>query len=78
MSLVIDFNRFSGKAQVRRATLSCDSSYLQKATDLNYKLSEICVRSVIRFGLLGPIEFIVHYVQPKSLSIEIQILAFTG
>ena len=22
------FNRFSGKAQVRRATLSCDSSYL--------------------------------------------------
>ena len=27
-SWVIDFNRFSGKAQVRRATLSCDSSYL--------------------------------------------------
>ena len=29
-SWVIDFNRFShvsGKAQVRRATLSCDSSY---------------------------------------------------
>ena len=30
MSLVIDFNRFSGKAQVRRATLSCDSSYYNK------------------------------------------------
>ena len=28
MSLAIDFNRFCGKAQVRRATLSCDSSYL--------------------------------------------------
>ena len=27
-SRVIDFDRFSGKAQVRRATLSCDSSYL--------------------------------------------------
>ena len=27
-SWVIDFNRCSGKAQVRRATLSCDSSYL--------------------------------------------------
>ena len=27
-SWVIDFNRFSGKAQFRRATLSCDSSYL--------------------------------------------------
>ena len=26
--MVIDFNRCSGKAQVRRATLSCDSSYL--------------------------------------------------
>ena len=26
-SWVIDFNRFSDKAQVRRATLSCDSSY---------------------------------------------------
>ena len=26
-SWVIDFDRFSGKAQVRRATLSCDSSY---------------------------------------------------
>ena len=26
-SWVIDFNRCSGKAQVRRATLSCDSSY---------------------------------------------------
>ena len=25
---VIDFDKFSGKAQVRRATLSCDSSYL--------------------------------------------------
>ena len=25
MSWIIDFNRFSGKAQVRRATLSCDS-----------------------------------------------------
>ena len=24
---VIDFNRFSGKAQVRQATLTCDSSY---------------------------------------------------
>ena len=24
---VIDFDKFSGKAQVRRATLSCDSSY---------------------------------------------------
>ena len=30
MSWVIDFNRFSGKAQVRRATLSCDSSYYDK------------------------------------------------
>ena len=27
MSCVTDFNRFSGKAQVRRATLSCDRSY---------------------------------------------------
>ena len=26
-ALVIDFDKFSGKAQVRRATLSCDSSY---------------------------------------------------
>ena len=26
-SWVIDFDRFSGKAQVRQATLSCDSSY---------------------------------------------------
>ena len=26
-SWVIDFDRFSGKAQVRRAMLSCDSSY---------------------------------------------------
>ena len=26
-SWVIDFDKFSGKAQVRRATLSCDSSY---------------------------------------------------
>ena len=26
-SWVIDFNRFSGKAQVRRATLSCYSSH---------------------------------------------------
>ena len=25
---VIDFDKFSDKAQVRRATLSCDSSYL--------------------------------------------------
>ena len=25
--IVLDFNKFSGKAQVRRATLSCDSSY---------------------------------------------------
>ena len=28
-SWVIDFNRCSGKAQVRRATLSCDSSYFE-------------------------------------------------
>ena len=28
VSWVIDFNRFSGKAQVRRARLSCDNSYL--------------------------------------------------
>ena len=27
-SWVIDFDKFSGKAQVRRATLSCDSSFL--------------------------------------------------
>ena len=27
MSWVIDFDTFSGKAQVRRAMLSCDSSY---------------------------------------------------
>ena len=33
-SWVIDFDRFSGKAQVRRATLSCDSSYFkQELTD---------------------------------------------
>ena len=31
MSWVIDFNRFSGKAQVRRATLSCDSSYFRSS-----------------------------------------------
>ena len=28
-SWVIDFDKFSGKAQVRQATLSCDSSYLK-------------------------------------------------
>ena len=27
---MIDFNRFGDKAQVRRATLSCDSSYFLK------------------------------------------------
>ena len=27
-SWVINFDRFSGKAQVRQATLSCDSSYV--------------------------------------------------
>ena len=27
--MVIDFDRFSGKAQVRRDTLSCDSSYFR-------------------------------------------------
>ena len=36
-SWVIDFNRYSGKAQVRRATLSCDSSYCSlKLNVLNY------------------------------------------
>ena len=29
-SWVIDFDKFSGKAQVRRAMLSCDSSYISK------------------------------------------------
>ena len=27
---VIDFDKFSGKAQVRRASLSCDISYLDR------------------------------------------------
>ena len=31
-SWVIDFNRFSGKALVRRAMLSCDSSYYGTST----------------------------------------------
>ena len=41
MSLVIDFNRFCGKAQVRRATLSCDSSYLRKKYTQNVNLKHI-------------------------------------
>ena len=36
-SWVIDFDKFSGKAQVRRATLSCDSSYF-KDSGLNSRL----------------------------------------
>ena len=39
MSLVIDFNRFSGKAQVRRATLSCDSSYFSSPEPNAHKVS---------------------------------------
>ena len=35
-SWVIDFDKFSGKAQVRRATLSCDSSYYRRPNILKY------------------------------------------
>ena len=40
MSWVMEFNRFSGKAQVRRATLFCNSSYLYlRLTDKSKKLT---------------------------------------
>ena len=35
-SLVIDFDKFSGKAQVRRAMLSCDSSYSKAKSQVRY------------------------------------------
>ena len=41
MSSAIDFNRFRGKAQVRRATLSCDSSYYKGSL---MKLQKLRVR----------------------------------
>ena len=47
--MVIDFDKFSGKAQVRRARLSCDSSYLKIAIQTSvpmyihvYILTKIC------------------------------------
>ena len=40
MSLVIDFNRFRGKAQVRRATLSCDSSYCKACLSSLFSLDD--------------------------------------
>ena len=40
-SWFIDFNRCSDKAQVRRATLSCDSSYFLRASISNLKIGHI-------------------------------------
>ena len=45
--MVIDFDKFSGKAQVRRATLSCDSSYLFSTHNLNISLGQIAYKKDI-------------------------------
>ena len=50
-SWVIDFNRCSGKAQVRRATLSCDSSYY--FNDL-IKFGQMSLYFLAIIGLLYP------------------------
>ena len=44
-SWVIDFDKFSGKAQVRRATLSCDSSYYKINHDNWMTLTYFTARS---------------------------------
>ena len=45
-SLVIDLNRCSDKAQVRRATLSCDSSYFVKVGFKVVNISRTCFPDV--------------------------------
>ena len=64
-SRVIDFNKFSGKAQVRRATLSCDSSY---KTNINQVQEEPCKSGVV--GLI-PGFFNVSYETLNQGSISI-------
>ena len=54
-SLVIDFNRFSGKAQVRRATLSGDSSYSCSA---QLRLKVIVLINVKMPTIVGILTFI--------------------
>ena len=50
-SWVIDFNRFSGKAQVRRATLSCDSSYLARDNEGNQQSAYAKTKAQISFAV---------------------------
>ena len=47
-SWVIDFDRFGGKAQVRRATLSCDSSYCYCKTCHLYKKFMLIHKQIIK------------------------------